>query len=104
MARKKSDEEKISDWIDEKSSEEWLSTKLTGGAIVLGVFPDSVAARAGIRTGDAILAVDGQAVQSIMDYVNLIGKRKEIVILDVIRNNQYLQLQLNYGNTRENIF
>ncbi len=103
MAHKKSDEEKISELINEEMSSEWLNSKLKAGAIVLGVLPNSVAGRAGIRKGDAILSVDGNAIQSLMDYVKLIGKRKDIVVVDIIRNNQYIQLKLDYGTGRESI-
>ena len=41
---------------------ESLSLKRPAGALVASVFPDSPAARAGLKSGDVIVSVDGQAV------------------------------------------
>jgi len=43
-----------------------------GGVVVNGVEADSAAARAGVREGDLIVAVDGEAVRKPVDLIRRI--------------------------------
>lgn len=57
------------------------------GVLVTAVTDDGPAAKAGVRAGDVITAVDGEAVDSPGDLSRTIGRKKEgEVTLTVIRN------------------
>ena len=57
------------------------------GVLVIAVTDDGPAAKAGVRAGDVITAVDGEAVDSPGDISRVIGRKKEgDVTLTVIRN------------------
>ncbi|HEU4510509.1 MAG TPA: PDZ domain-containing protein [Pyrinomonadaceae bacterium] len=57
------------------------------GVLVTAVTDDGPAAKAGVRAGDVITAVDGEAVDSPGDISRVIGRKKEgEVTLTVIRN------------------
>ena len=55
---------------------ESLGLKTAQGAIVSEVQPDSPAARAKVRTGDVIVAVDGKPVASVRDLPRMIARIK----------------------------
>lgn len=97
--KNKSDEEKVSEYINKNVENNFLNHKLEKGAVVLGILPGSVAERAGVRKGDCILAVNGSAVQSLNDYVKLIEDRKDTMKIDIIRGNEYKELVLNFGTS-----
>ena len=62
---------------------------ITGGrgVLVTAVVEDGPAAKAGIKAGDVITAVDGEAIDSPGDIARVIGKKKEgEVTLTVVRN------------------
>jgi serine protease Do len=62
---------------------------ITGGrgVLVTSVTDDSPAAKAGVRAGDVITAVDGEAVDSSGDLSRVINRKKEgEVTLTIIRN------------------
>ena len=56
------------------------------GAAVVAVFADSPAAKAGLREGDVVVAIDGKAVRSAADMSRALAARKpgEAVALDVV--------------------
>lgn len=57
------------------------------GVLVTAVVEDGPAAKAGIKAGDVITAVDGEAIDSPGDIARVIGKKKEgEVVLTVVRN------------------
>ena len=57
------------------------------GVLVTQVIADSPAAKAGIKAGDVITAVDGEAIDSAGDLARMINEKKEgDVSLTVIRN------------------
>jgi len=57
------------------------------GVLVTAVVEDGPAAKAGIKAGDVITAVDGEAIDSPGDIARVIGKKKEgEVTLTVVRN------------------
>ena len=68
-----------------------------GGMKILYVFPGSPAERTGLREGDVIVAVDGQAVRDACDFITFIEKYRspgEIVTLTVQRGGLQHQMQL----------
>jgi len=66
------------------------------GALIVGVFIDSPADMAGIRTGDIVVAVDAVPVQSIRDLLNQITLRKpgEQVEISIYRGARPLTLTM----------
>ena len=76
---------------------------ITGGkgVLVTSVTEDGPAAKAGVKAGDVITAIDGEAVDSPGDISRVIGRKKEgSVTLTVIRNKsqQTIQVTPNEGN------
>ncbi len=78
---------------------ESLGLETTVGTLVTDPQDDSPAAKAGIRAGDAILAVDGEAVESPRDLARTISNRSpgEVVTLDVWRNGRDRQIDVTLG-------
>ncbi len=65
------------------------------GALVTAVTEDGPAAKAGVKAGDVITAVDGEAVDSPGDISRVISRKKEgDVTLTIIRNKSPLTLQV----------
>lgn len=65
------------------------------GVLVTAVTEDSPAAKAGIRAGDVITAVDGEKVDSAGDLSNVINKKKDgDVSLTVIRNKDQRMIKV----------
>jgi predicted metalloprotease with PDZ domain len=64
------------------------------GVLVDAVRPDSPAARAGVRVGDVVLEVDGEASHSAADMVEAMSDRKqgERVTVAVLRAGKRMQL------------
>jgi hypothetical protein len=69
-----------------------LGAPMEHGVLVDRVSPDSPAARAGIKVGDVIAEVDGQAVEDRRDVVSAIAKKQkdDTVAMRVIRDRQSL--------------
>ncbi len=69
------------------------------GALVSSVMPDSAAARAGLKAGDVITAVDGQPVQVAGDVSNRVGLAKpgERMNLAVWRDKSRTDLTVTLG-------
>lgn len=65
------------------------------GAVVVQVIPGTPAEKAGLRQGDVIVAVDGEAVASMEDLIALLRKKHvgDEVTLDVIRNGEKIELK-----------
>ena len=65
------------------------------GALVTAVTEDSPAAKAGVKAGDVITAIDGEAVDSPGDIARAINRKKEgAVTLTVIRNRSQQTFQV----------
>ncbi len=70
--------------------------QLRGGALVLEVLEDTPAARAGLRPGDIIVAVDGREVTAEQSLSKLIAQHKpgERVSLEVQRQSGTMRLEV----------
>jgi C-terminal processing protease CtpA/Prc len=65
------------------------------GVLVTSVAEDSPAAKAGIRAGDVIVAVDGEKVDSAGDVTRGLNKKKEgDVSLTLIRNKSQINVNV----------
>jgi serine protease DegS len=66
------------------------------GALIVGVFIDSPADRAGIRSGDIVVAVDGKPVPGIRDLLDKITRHKpgEQVKITIYRGPEKLTLEM----------
>lgn len=69
------------------------------GALAAEVTPAGPADKAGVRPGDALLALNGQALTSSADLTRRVGQARpgERLRLDVLRNGRRLQLDLVAG-------
>lgn len=72
-----------------------LGLKDPKGAIVAKVVPDGPAARAGLRQGDIIVAIDGKAVEDPHDLQRRIAAipAGQTAVLNVVRNDEKLTLK-----------
>jgi len=66
------------------------------GVLVLGVFVDSPADKAGVEPGDIIVAVNGEPVHRVRNVLEMIASHKpgDKVILDLLRGKERLKLTL----------
>lgn len=73
-----------------------LKVKADKGAVVTDVFGDTPAARAGLKSGDVVLDVDGAPVASDRDLVKAIGSRRpgEKIALTIERDQQVKELKV----------
>ena len=69
---------------------EAMEIEAAGGAVVGSVDPGSAAERAGLRAGDAILAIDGHALRGSADLRGRVGMRRpgDTVTLDIWREGE----------------
>lgn len=76
---------------------------ITGGkgVLVTSVTEDGPAAKAGVRAGDVITAIDGEAVDSPGDISRAINRKKEgDVTLTIIRNKSQQAIRVTPGEAR----
>jgi Do/DeqQ family serine protease len=81
--------------ISEKAARETGNPGIRG-ALVVGVFIDSPADRAGIRAGDIVVAVDDNPVHGIRDLLDQITRHKpgEEITVELYRGTQNLSLEM----------
>ncbi|MCB1668675.1 MAG: DegQ family serine endoprotease [Pseudomonadales bacterium] len=60
--------------LDEKSARNW---NLRGGVVITEVFPDTAAARTGLRPGDVIVQLGYNAIQNLQEYQAIIDDLPE---------------------------
>lgn len=70
-----------------------LAKKL-GGIPILGCLPGSPAARAGVRYGDILLAVDGQPTPTIDEFLEHKRAATERLRVRLFRDGEELELEL----------
>jgi len=75
-----------------------------GGVLVAGVTADSPAAKAGVKAGDVITRVNGEAVKDPRDLVRALGAVKDdgAVALDVVRDKKATSLTATIEPRRPN--
>src|SRR3954452_14580203 len=64
------------------------------GVRIAGTTPDAPAAKAGLREGDIILAIDADKIASLGDYMTVLGKHHpgDVVKITVERDKQHIEL------------
>ena len=69
------------------------------GVGVSGVEPSGPAERAGVRPGDVIAAIDGQAVDSVEEFLGRLRPKRpgDRITVDVVRDGQRVPLQVTVG-------
>lgn len=72
--------------------EEYFGAK-NGGALVSSVTPDSAAAKAGVKAGDVITAINGRSVRDSDDLMREIGNATGQVTLTLLRDRKELTLK-----------
>lgn len=65
---------------------EFFGVKDGNGVLVASVNENSAAARAGLKAGDVIVAVDDQKIEDLGSLVNVLAKKEGAVTLKIIRN------------------
>src|SRR5262245_28046145 len=87
--------------LSELSDAQRSELKLTGGVLVENVQDQGAAARAGIRRGDVILAINNQDIKSIEDFNKMMGQfdKGRIVAMLVRRgtNSLYIPFRVDAG-------
>ena len=75
--------------------------KKAQGALVSAVEPKSPADKAGVKTGDIILAVDGRAIENSIDLPRIIGESRPgtAVTIKVWRQGETQELRASLGET-----
>jgi len=66
------------------------------GILVRGVFPDSPAAKAGLKVGDVIISVDGERIRSVGELREKMAEKKQekTIKLGLIRNKAALSVSV----------
>lgn len=65
-----------------------------GGLPVLACRPNSPAERAGIRTGDIVLAVNGMKTPDWASFIEARGKDNEYMTLELLRDGAQVRLEI----------
>ncbi|GHT96390.1 DegQ protease [Betaproteobacteria bacterium] len=82
-----------------------FGTPGSGGALINAVFPGGPAARSGIRPGDVLIAVDGQAVSNTRTMLDLIAALPpgRSALLRVQRGDAEIELTITVGRRPPNL-
>ena len=78
------------------SDEEHAQAQVKNGLLVQDV-AQGPAAKAGIRAGDVILAVNGDEVNSVKDLVSQVEKTKKTIALLIMRGDSKLYVPISLG-------
>ena len=72
-----------------------LGVRQERGAVVTQVAPNSPAAKAGLKTGDVVVKVDGNAVTNASDLRNTVGLMRigQTVTLDILRDGKPVRIE-----------
>jgi serine protease Do len=83
----------------DKNLAESFGLKTPGGALVAEVSKDGPAAKAGLRSGDVIVAFDGKVIPASADLPHLVGlvEPGTVVAVEVVRNKQKQTMQVAVG-------
>jgi serine protease Do len=83
----------------DKNLAESFGLKTPGGALVAEVSKDGPAAKAGLRSGDVIVAFDGKEIPASADLPHLVGlvEPGTVVAVEVVRNKQKQTMQVAVG-------
>lgn len=84
---------------------EYFKLKEEKGAIVVKVYDNSPASKAGLKEGDLLLSVDGKDIKSIKELVNIISNEDPgtKVKLNVLRNNRKLSINVILGKRPQDL-
>ncbi|HEY6095759.1 MAG TPA: PDZ domain-containing protein [Gallionellaceae bacterium] len=93
----KQSNEKLGLSVRPLSPEERKRAEVSGGLLAEDVAQDGPAARAGIRPGDIILAVNGDKVASVDEMRSLLAKHRKQAALLILRNKQRLFVPIDLG-------
>lgn len=76
-----------------------FGVKTTKGAVVAQVIPDSAASKAGVKSGDIIVAVNGRKIESSASLRNYIGLKRpgDVAKLKILRGNDTILLKTVIG-------
>jgi S1-C subfamily serine protease len=66
--------------------------QIYGGIAIFSVEPGSTTHRAGVRSGDILVAVNGRRVERLADYASARRLRRELLELVVVREGKTLTL------------
>jgi S1-C subfamily serine protease len=70
-----------------------METKLPG-MLIQALIPGSPAVLAGIKPGDRLIAINGQPVNNMQDYIQATSEWTSHRTCDIMRGSQYLSLTL----------
>ena len=73
---------------------EFFGVKADEGVLVASVAADSAAARAGLKAGEVITAVDGKRVSTPQDFIRQMRSAGPSVTLTIIRDKQEREMKL----------
>ncbi len=74
-----------------------------GGAVVANVMPESSAAKAGVKTGDVVITMDGKQIRNASDLKNRVGLGGigDTVTLEIIRDGKKKTIKAVIGKSEE---
>ncbi len=66
--------------------------QIYGGIAIFSVEPGSTTHRAGVRSGDILVAVNGRRVTRLAEYASARKLRRELLELEVVRDGRTVKL------------
>ena len=77
--------------------------QIYGGIAIFSVEPGSTTYRAGVRSGDILVAVNGRRVERLADYAAARRRRRELLELVVVRSGRTLTLWAGDASRRQGL-